>query len=149
MRTPHFVVSIGLVMMAVAGCGGGDPISRMQSTYNSLTDYACRSCPGAAGAASESDCRMLAATNNPFNGPEWDCQREAYNRYPNELGPTYDCTARAVSSYDSCMRTAIGNMCPPTSAEIGACNTQLNAAIEACPRTDSIAAGTAVAACYE
>jgi hypothetical protein len=134
-------------VLALAGCGGGDPLSRIESTYDRMVNDICSRCPAATGSATEAECRAVGAANDPFSGPRWDCQRGVYQRYPNELGPYYDCISRTVSSYESCMRTATAT-CPPASTSITACNDQLNAGIEACPRPDSIMATTELAACF-
>jgi hypothetical protein len=133
--------------LALAGCGGGDPLSRIESTYDRMVNDLCSRCPAATGSSTEAECRAAGAANNPFSGAQWDCQRGVYQRFPNELGPYYDCISRTVTSYESCMRSATAS-CPPTSESITACNDQLNAGIQACPRPDSIMATTELSACF-
>jgi hypothetical protein len=133
--------------LALAGCGGGDPFSRIESTYDRMVNDLCSRCPAATGSTTEAECRAAGAANDPFSGAQWDCQRGVYQRYPEELGPYYDCISRSVTSYESCMRTATAT-CPPTSTSITTCNDQLNAGIEACPRPDSIMATTELSACF-
>lgn len=141
------VLAVSFALVLVTSCGGGDPLTRIESTYNGMVDSICRSCPAAAGASTEAECRTMAAASNPFQGTQWDCQRNAYHMYPNELGPYYDCVSRAVSSYDGCMRNAV-RTCPPASADVTACGDALNSAIRACPLPDSIAASQAVSMCF-
>lgn len=152
-RSPSSALTLALALALplggalVAGCGGGDPLTRIESTYSGMVDHVCRACPAAAGATTEADCRATAAANSPFDGPEWDCQRSAYQRFPSELGPYYDCFARAVTSFDSCMRNAT-RTCPPASTDVSACSDQLDTATSACPRPDSVMALEAVSACF-
>jgi len=134
-------------VLAFAGCGGGDPFTRIEATYDGTVDHVCTSCPTVGGLATEAECRASAAADDPFSGAEWDCQRRVYQQYPNELAPTYDCVARAVSTFDRCVRDAV-RTCPPPAAVTQACSEQLTAAINACPRPDSIMAATALSACF-
>jgi hypothetical protein len=73
--------------LALAGCGGGDPLSRIESTYDRMVNDLCSRCPAATGSSTEAECRAAGAANNPFSGAQWDCQRGVYQRFPNELGP--------------------------------------------------------------
>ena len=152
MRTGKLALLLALSALLaashVAGCGGSsDPFTRIESTYDGRVAALCRSCPAAAGATTEAECRTAAAANDPFSGAEFECQRAAYRMYPSELGPYYDCIARAVTGFDGCMRSA-ARTCPPASADITACSDAMNASIRTCPMPDSIAASQAVSACF-
>ena len=140
-------VVLAISAVAAAGCGGGDPFTRIESTYDGMVNDLCRSCPAVAGASTEAECRTTAMGTDPFTGAEWDCQRTAYQQYSNELGPYYDCVARAVTGFDRCMRDAT-RTCPPASGSSEACGDAMSAAIRACPPPDSIMASQALSACF-
>jgi hypothetical protein len=147
MRTAWILGSMAMVSaLAVGGCGSGDPFARIESTYDGMIDHVCRACP-TIGAPTEAECRAAAAADNPFSGAAWECQRRVYGQYPDELAPTYDCIARAVSMYDACLRDAV-RTCPPVAATTQMCSDRLNSAINACPRPDSIMASSALGACF-
>ena len=133
--------------LAVAGCGGGDPFTRIESTFDRTVNTLCSRCPQITGTTTEAECRTAANASNPFEGAEWNCQRGVYMSYSSELAPTYDCVARAVSGYETCTTDA-ASTCPPAPGTAEACNDQLNTAIRACPQPDSIMAATALSDCF-
>jgi hypothetical protein len=146
MRTASLVV-FALLLSTVLGCGSRDPITRIEVQYDTTVNAVCDACPAASGTTTAAECRALAAENNPFEGPEFECQRRVYGMYPNELGPYYNCQADALGRYDGCLRGAV-RTCPPTPESVSACTDQLSAAIRACPLPDSVAAGTALSECF-
>jgi hypothetical protein len=148
MKTFGCVLMGSFLSVLALGCNGaGDPITRIESQYTSTVNAVCAACPAASGTTTEAECRALADENNPFMGPEFECQRSAYHMYPNELGPLYNCQADVLVRYDGCIRGAV-RTCPPTDTALMTCNDQLNADTRACPLPDSVAAGTAVSNCF-
>jgi hypothetical protein len=141
------VALFALLAVAVAGCGHSDPLTRIEAQYDSTVNAICDACPMASGTLTAAECRAMAETQNPFMGTQWDCQRNAYAMYPNELGPYYDCVAGAISRYDGCMRSAFAT-CPPADTAVTACGDALQADIRACPVPDSMAATTALSHCF-
>lgn len=143
-----FIVAAPVALSLALGAGcSSDPLTRIESQYEGTVSAVCASCPEITGTLTAAECQARADMSNPFSGTEFECQREVYARYPAELGPYYNCQANAVASYDSCIR-GILNPCPPTAEQTSACNEGLNAAIRACPLPTSIAAGTALGACF-
>lgn len=149
MKTLSGPLSIALLSAALAGCNGGasDPITRIESQYHATVNAVCAACPGASGSTAEADCRAQAEADNPFMGPEFECQRTVYGMYPDQLRPYYDCQANALVEYDACIRGAV-RTCPPVDTAVMACTDQLSASGRACPLPDSVAAGTALANCF-
>ncbi|MBN8613612.1 MAG: hypothetical protein J0L92_23655 [Deltaproteobacteria bacterium] len=144
-----FAISPALLgaALALAGCGGGDPFTRVEASFDRTVNDICTRCPQITGTTTESECRTAANANNPFEGAEWNCQRGVYMDYSSELAPTYDCVARAVSGFETCMRNA-ASTCPPASGTTQACSDQMNTAINACPQPDSIMAAQALSVCF-
>lgn len=138
MRTP---ISLAVFSLALVGCGGGNPVHRLEDQFISTAAAVCDACPSGGTPA---ECRAAADAANPFDDPEWVCQREVYDRYPNQLGPYYDCIVRATDEWGRCVRGRLSS-CPP---DIVSCNEAQNAAIRACPIPDSVEAASAVAACF-
>ena len=134
--------------LATACGGSSDPLTRIEAQFDSTVATVCRECPAAAsGATTEAECLEAGRANNPFTGEGWECQRRAYEMYPNELGPMYDCQADVLVQYDRCIRNAL-TTCPPDADTGSVCGEQLSASTRACPQTDSVAAGTALAECF-
>lgn len=133
------------VLSLLVGCGGGDPLTRTEASYDRAVQNGCRACGATADATAM--CLANAEESNPFTGPQWDCQRAAYDRYPNELSPFYDCQADVMVRYESCLRTALMT-CPPSGDEISACSDAIGPGVEACGMPTDSAALAAVSACF-
>jgi hypothetical protein len=133
-------------VLGAAGCGS-DPVTRLESQYTATGNAVCARCPEAAGVLTAAECQARLAAENPFDGPEYDCARMAYQRYPSELGPYFDCLNGASSRYDTCIRGTLSS-CPPAATATTACNEALTAGINACPIPTSVEAATALGACF-
>lgn len=135
------------VAPSLVGCGAGDPFARIDASFERMVNDVCSRCPAAFGYANEAECRRAAMEENPLQDRSWSCQRGVYQRFPNELGPYYDCVARAFADYERCMRDAVA-ICSSSMTAIRACGERLQPAIEACPQPDSIMAREALSMCF-
>ena len=140
-----FFAALCLFGLAMPGCGGGDPLTRTEASYDRAVQNGCRACEATAEVTSM--CLARAEASNPFTGPQWDCQRAAYDRFPNELNAFYSCQANVMQTYESCIGRALMT-CPPVGADITACSDALGPGVEACPMPTDAAAVAAVTACF-
>lgn len=132
-----------LVAIAAMGCGT-DPIDRAVAQSEAAADIIC-TCPGAIGAASETECRTMLEMTQPTD-EEIACMRRVYSAYASELDPAFDCQYEANADFQDCLRAALAT-CPPDSAETSACGMAFGEAAEACPMA-SEQATTELNACF-
>lgn len=138
---------LSLAVLVTATACNSSPLARSEAAFDRTAQVLCSSCPQVAGVLTTAECLARVEMNDPFEGPSWECQEDAYALYPSELGPYYDCIAGVVERYESCVRRAL-DTCPPPSGVTMACNDALAAGIAACPRPTSSEANTALAACF-
>jgi hypothetical protein len=85
--------------LVVAGCGSdGSPADRAASQSDKLGNQAC-GCWAAFGYDSQEACQSEFAVSEDAV----QCANEAYDQYPMELGPFFDCFEMAARDARNCM----------------------------------------------
>lgn len=123
-----------LAGMALAGCGGEDPIDRFAAVGVRTVDVFCE-CPTAVGEVDEASCRA-ELDDLILTSAQERCLRGVYDEHQAELGPSLDCVLDASEALIDCAERAL-RICPPIAEEMRACNERYEAESGACPRPSS------------